>query len=252
MGAKTQILLVIALLAGQSQAAEVVTAREHSAFWLWSGVKASDELQNAQTVYLHQGEVLPRSGDVVFQRLGLPVSRLTFPSVWITVRFTTLDVPEAIPARIVRLMQRWQESGNKVVGLQVDFDAATHQLADYAAFLRTLRQHLPSEFALGVTGLLDWAKTGDVATLNTLPVNELVVQSYQGRHTVSRYQDYLPALTRLRIPFRLGLVQHGKRDRQAEAQLQNSPWYRGTVVFMLNPPRVRPSPCGGSSRKGFQ
>jgi hypothetical protein len=31
-----------------------------------------------------------------------------------------------------------------------------------------------------VTGLLDWAKTGDVATLNALPVDELVVQSYQG------------------------------------------------------------------------
>lgn len=237
MGAKTQILLVIALLAGQAQAADVVTAREHPAFWLWSGVKPGDELQQAQTVYLHQGEVLTRSQEVVFQRLGIPVSRLTFPSIWITVRFTTLDVPEAIPARIVRLMQRWQKSGNNVVGLQVDFDAATHQLADYARFLRSLRQQLPPEFALGVTGLLDWAKTGDVATLNALPVDELVVQSYQGRSTVANYQDYLPALTRLRIPFRLGLVQHGNRDLQAEAQLQASPWYRGTVVFMLNAER---------------
>ncbi|SUX67431.1 Uncharacterised protein [Citrobacter braakii] len=79
MGAKTQILLVTALLLGQAQAAEIVAAREHPAFWLWSGVKASDELKNAQTVYLHQGEVLVRSGNVVFQRLGLPVNRLTFP-----------------------------------------------------------------------------------------------------------------------------------------------------------------------------
>ena len=238
MGAKTQILLVIALLSGQAQAAETVAAREHQAFWLWSGVKASDELRDAQTVYLHQGEVLTRSGQVVFQRLGLPVSRLTFPSIWLTVRFTTLDVPDAIPARIVRLLQRWQAAGNHVVGLQVDFDAATHQLADYARFLQHLRQQLPPEFALGVTGLLDWAKTGDVATLNALPVDELVVQSYQGRHTVANYQAYLPALTRLRIPFKLGLVQHGSPNVQAEAQLETSPWYRGTVVFMLQPPRL--------------
>lgn len=54
MGAKTQILLVTALLIGQAQAADIVAAREHSAFWLWSGVKASDELKDAQTVYLHQ------------------------------------------------------------------------------------------------------------------------------------------------------------------------------------------------------
>ena len=237
MGAKTQILLVAALLAGQVQATEIVTARDHPAFWLWSGVKASNELQNAQTVYLHQGEVVTQSGEVIFQRLGLPVSRLTFPTIWLTVRFTTLDVPEEIPARVIRLLQRWQSAGNHVVGLQVDFDAATHQLTDYAHFLRQLRQQLPPEFALGVTGLLDWAKTGDIATLNALPVDELVVQSYQGRHTVANYQAYLPALIRLRIPFKLGLVQNGSRDPQAEAQLEKSPWYRGTVVFMLNPSR---------------
>ncbi|QDK19570.1 DUF3142 domain-containing protein [Leclercia adecarboxylata] len=236
MGAKTQILLVAALLAGQAQA-DTVTAREHPAFWLWSGVKASEALKEAQTVYLHQGEVLARPNEVVFQRLGLPVSRLTFPSLWLTVRFTTFDVPPAIVPRIVRLMQRWQAAGNQVVGLQVDFDAATHQLADYARFLQQLRQQLPPEFSLGVTGLLDWAKTGDVATLNALAVDELVIQSYQGRHTVDNYQAYLPALTRLRIPFKLGLVQGGKRDVLAEAQLQRSPWYRGTVVFMLNPAR---------------
>ena len=224
MGAKTQILLVIALLSGPTQAAERVDARQHSAFWLWSGVKASNDLQNAQTVYLHQ-------------RLGRPVSRLTFPAIWLTVRFTTLDVPQTIVPRIVRLMQRWRAAGNQVVGLQVDFDAATYQLADYARFLQQLRQQLPPEFALGVTGLLDWAKTGDIATLNALAVDELVVQSYQGRHTVANYQDYLPALSRLRIPFKLGLVQNGSRDRQAEMQLNDSPYYRGTVVFMLNPAR---------------
>ncbi len=238
MGAKTQILLVIiSLLTGATQASEIVDARQHSAFWLWSGVKASNELQNAQMVYLHQGEVLIRSGETVFQRLGLPVSRLTFPSIWITVRFTTLDVPEEIPVRIVRLMQRWQAAGNKVVGLQVDFDAATYQLTDYAHFLRQLRKQLPPEFSLGVTGLLDWAKTGDVATLNTLPVEELVVQSYQGRRTVVNYQAYLPALTRLCIPFKLGLVQNGSWDRKAEVYLEQSPWYRGTVVFLLKPAR---------------
>ena len=220
MGAKTQILLVIALLSGSAQAAERVDARQHSAFWLWSGVKASNDLQNAQTVYLHQGEVLTRAGEVIFQRLGLPVSRLTFPAIWLTVRFTTLDVPQTIVPRIVRLMQRWRAAGNQVVGLQVDFDAATYQLADYAQFLQQLRQQLPPEFAL-----------------NALAVDELVVQSYQGRRTVANYQDYLPALSRLRIPFKLGLVQNGKRDRQAEMQLNDSPYYRGTVVFMLNPAR---------------
>ncbi|TXT99128.1 DUF3142 domain-containing protein [Enterobacter hormaechei] len=234
MGATFKILLVIVLLTGQTYADENVDPRQHQAFWLWSGVKASNALQNAQTVYLHQGEVLVRSGEAVFVRLGLPVSRLTFPSIWLTVRFTTLNVPEDIQARIIRLMQRWDAAGNTVVGLQVDFDAATYHLADYACFLRQLRQQLPQRFALGVTGLLDWAKNGDIATLNALPIDELVVQSYQGRQTVKNYQDYLPDLMRLNIPFKLGLVQAGNWDSESEALLEKSLWYRGTVVFMLN------------------
>ncbi|WP_369814402.1 DUF3142 domain-containing protein [Erwinia sp. Leaf53] len=216
--------------------AERVNAAGHPAFWLWSGVKTTPALRNARTVYLHQGEVVSGAGGVRFQPLGLPVSRLTFPQIWLTVRFDTLDVPPAMMARLVRLLQRWQAAGNQVAGLQVDFDAATHRLEDYAAFLQRLRAQLPAQFALGVTGLLDWAQTGRVATLNRLPVDELVVQSYQGRSTVSNYAAYLPALAQLRIPFRLGLVQHGKWREQDEQRLRASPWYRGTVVFMLNTP----------------
>lgn len=245
MGNAARILLVMALLVNQAQATEIVNAREHQAFWLWSGVKASDDLQDAQTLYLHQGDIQVRAGIPSFQRLGPPVSQLTFPALWITVRFTTLDIPQDMPAQLVQLLRRWQSAGNHIVGLQVDFDAATRRLADYALFLRQLRQQLPTEFALGVTGLLDWAKTGDIDTLNTLPVDELVVQSYQGRQTVANYQEYLPALKRLRIPFKLGLVQNGFRDTQAEAQLHGLPYYRGTVVFMLN--STTRSPYAGSS-----
>lgn len=191
-------------------------------------------MRAARTVYLHQGEVVTRQGLVRFERLGLPVSRLTFPQIWITVRFTTLEIPDEMLARIIRLMQRWRLAGNHVVGLQIDFDAATRRLEHYGQFLQRVRKMMPAEYALGVTGLLDWAKTGNVATLNALPIDELVVQSYQGRHTVPNYADYLPALTALRIPFRLGVVQHGQWRQQDEQRLLASPWYRGGVVFMLN------------------
>lgn len=235
MGAKTQILLVgalvIALFSFPVQAQ--VNAEQHQAFWLWSGVKPGPELRQAQVVYLHQGELVRRSGRVVFERMGLPVSRLTFPRIWLTVRITTLDIPADAWQRMILLLNRWDAAGNHVVGLQIDFDAATHRLSDYAVFLHELRQRLPPHYALGVTGLLDWAKTGDISTLNTLPIDEIVVQSYQGRHTVTHYYHYLPALKKLRIPFYIGLVQHGEWDSQYEKSLANSPWYRGTVVFML-------------------
>ncbi|MEN5015808.1 DUF3142 domain-containing protein [Erwinia sp. Eh17-17] len=239
MGRQAQILLVSLLLAAlcafPARAAQQVNAADYQAFWLWSGVRPGPELRAAHTVYLHQGEVVSRRGQAVFDRLGLPVSRLTFPQVWITVRMETLEVPDEMLERMVRLTQRWVQAGNQVVGLQIDFDAATHRLDQYSQFLQRLRKVLPAQFSLGVTGLLDWAKTGNVATLNALPVDELVIQSYQGRRTVSRYADYFPALAGLRIPFRLGLVQHGRWDKQDEQRLLASPWYRGSVVFILNP-----------------
>lgn len=239
MGTGSQILLVIALAASLLSPAMAVqhsaAAGERQAFWLWSGVKPTDALRSAQVVYVHQGDVVIASGQAEFERKGLPVSRLTFPHIWLTVRFTTLDVPDPMLDRLNRLLMRWQAAGNSLVGLQVDFDAGTHNLADYAQFLHRLRARLPTEFALGVTGLLDWAKTGSIATLNALPVDELVVQSYQGRSTVKDYAKYLPALAGLRIPFKVGIVQNGEWDRREEKRLAASPWYRGAVVFLLNP-----------------
>jgi len=241
MGKKAQILLVTLLLSCGSGAlamdSQRVHAAGHQAFWLWSGINGSPEMRNAQVVYLHQGEVNLRRGNPVFQRLGLPVSKLTFPKIWLTVRLTTLDLPDAIIERINGLLLRWSQAGNDVVGLQIDFDAGSHHLASYANFLTDLRKKLPREYALGVTGLLDWASTGDVATLNRLPVDELVVQTYQGKHSVPNYSRYLLALQKLQIPFRIGLVQHGHWEPDYEAQLASSRWYRGTVVFMLRPER---------------
>ena len=242
MRTKTQILLVSMLIATlfSFPVKARVNAEQHQAFWLWSGVKPGPELRQAEVVYLHQGELVRRSGQVVFERMGLPVSQLTFPRIWLTVRITTLDIPADAWQRMIQLLNRWDAAGNHVVGLQIDFDAATHRLSDYAEFLHVLRHRLPAQYQLGVTGLLDWAKTGDISTLNTLPVDEIVVQSYQGRHTVTDYAHYLPPLKKLKIPFSIGLVQHGEWDSQYEKLLASSPWYRGTVVFMLRDKTKRP------------
>lgn len=239
MGAGSQILLVITLVASllspATGAQPPIAVGERQAYWLWSGVRPTEVLQSAQLMYLHQGDILLHNGLPEFERKGLPIGKLTFPRLWLTVRFTTLDVPDALLERLGRLLLRWQAAGNTVVGLQIDFDAGTHNLADYGDFLRRVRATVPSEFALGVTGLLDWAKTGSITTLNALPVDELVVQTYQGRSTVRNYARYLPALGGLRIPFKVGIVQNGEWDTREETRLAVSPWYRGTVVFMLNP-----------------
>ena len=84
--------------------------------------------------------------------------------------------------------------------------------------------------------MLDWTKTGDINSINQLNgvIDELVVQTYQGRHTLNNYVDYLTSLNRLTIPFKIGLVQGGDWDTTWQKRLQQQPLYQGEVVFLLN------------------
>ncbi|EIZ8954244.1 DUF3142 domain-containing protein [Cronobacter sakazakii] len=239
MGAAAQILLVSLLLATTSAWAQATRANDadYRAFWLWSGVRPTAALREAEVIYLHQGDVVTRQAKPAFVRLGQPVARLRAPALWLTVRLERLDLSDEMLDTLARLPVRWAQAGNPVTGLQIDFDAATRRIGDYGQFLTRLRARLDGRFALGVTGLLDWAQTGSVAQLNALPVDELVVQTYQGRHTVPGYARYLPALLGLRIPFKIGIAQNGEWDKAQEKTLAASPWYRGAVIFVMNDER---------------
>ena len=107
-------------------------------------------------------------------------------------------------------------------------------MQEYIAFLTTLRQQLPEQYALSITGLLDWSNHTSPELVNQLAdvVDEVVIQTYQGSHTIPTYAAYLSRLANLKIPFKIGLVQHG--EWQTSAYLQQSAWFRGYVVFLLN------------------
>ncbi|MDT4874149.1 hypothetical protein FQZ97_1094310 [compost metagenome] len=64
-------------------------------------------------------------------------------------------------------------------------------------------------------------------------VDEVVVQTYQGRHSIPNYAAYLPRVSRLQLPFKIGVAQYG--EWQAPGYLEKSPWFRGYVVFLQNP-----------------
>ena len=101
--------------------------------------------------------------------------------------------------------------------------------------MRDLRQRLPAGCKLGITGLLDWSSQGDSATLNGLGsvVDEIVLQTYQGRRTIPGYAAYLASLERLKVPFKIGLAEGG--DWSAPSDLATNPQFRGYVVFLENP-----------------
>lgn len=189
-------------------------------------------LADARRIYLLYGEVSRHGGTLLAQRPATP--RLNTPELWMVVRVETLDWAPATYSQLTAALARWRAAGNRVAGVQIDFDAATHGLEGYARFLEALRAQLPRELKLGVTGLLDWSANGDPRGLDALAgaVDEVVLQIYQGRRVIPGYQRYLARLDRMKLPFRIGLVQGG--EWQAPAGLETNPMFRGYVIFLLN------------------
>jgi hypothetical protein len=208
----------------------------YDAVWVWAGVRAQSALGTAKRLYLLQGQV--EATDPVrytAQRAAIP--RLGGREVWMVVRVETLDWPPAVYDQLLAALGRWRAAGNRVAGVQIDFDARTRHLEEYAAFLRGLRARLPGDCRLGITGLLDWSANGDPRGLDALAgvVDEAVLQIYQGRHVIPGYQAYLARLDRLKLPFRIGLLQGG--EWQPPPDLEANPYFRGYVTFLVNPHR---------------
>ena len=65
-------------------------------------------------------------------------------------------------------------------------------------------------------------------------VDEVVVQTYQGRATIPGYEAWFRRMKGFPLPFRVGLVQDGLW--RAPAQLAGEPNFRGYVVFLVNRP----------------
>ncbi|HEX9932331.1 MAG TPA: DUF3142 domain-containing protein [Allosphingosinicella sp.] len=212
----------------------VVDAGRHDAFWLWAGVRPQPALADAKTLYILDGEILAARPDrYVDLRPGVP--RLPNTQLWLVVRTDTLAWPEAALPSLVARLDRWAAAGNRVEGLQLDFDAATSGLDAYAAFLREVRRALPARYRLSITGLMDWSANGDPEALAALrgTIDEAVIQTYQGRTTIPGYEAWFRRMKDFPLPFRVGLVQGG--EWREPPGLAAEPNFRGYVVFLLNP-----------------
>ena len=206
-----------------------VDPQQYDAFFLWAGVRPPPALVQANTLYLLAGEIR-RTGPFVPLRATPHVRRA---EVWLVVRTQRLDWDPATLETVLAQLDRWQAAGNRMAGLQVDFDASSKGLERYGAFLKALRARLPQRYRLSITGLMDWSANADPAALAGLRgvVDEVVVQSYQGRSTIPGYARYLDKLARVPVPHKVALVEGGEwREPPA---LRADPQFRGYVVFLL-------------------
>ena len=221
---------MLALAGCQPAPVARVEARQYSAFYLWPGVRPPEGAA-AQTLYLLDGEIR-RGGAPHLTRLRAGLPHLPGREVWLVVRANRLDWNESVYADVLADMARWEAAGTPLAGLQIDFDASTHGLDNYARFLAGVRGRLPSHWRLSITGLMDWSAHGDPAALADLKgvVDEVVVQTYQARRTIPGYASYFARMGGFPIPFRVALADGGAW--QAPPQLAHHPRFKGYVVFV--------------------
>jgi hypothetical protein len=210
-----------------------VWAEDYDSFWLWAGVRPQPALAQARRIYLLEAEV--RAGPparLINQRAATP--RIREAEVWMVIRVESLRWPPEIYGQVNAKIVEWRAAGNRLAGVQIDFDAGTYHLEGYAMFLARLRRVLPPEVKLGVTGLLDWSANADPTGLDALSgaVDEVVLQIYQGRDVIPGYRSWLRNVDRIKVPFRIGLIQGG--EWQAPPGLEKHPHFQGYVVFLVN------------------
>lgn len=209
-----------------------VEAQRYERFWLWAGVRAPEGIK-AREWYLLDGEVRADDGPR-FTPLRPGIPRISGSDVWLVVRTDTLDWPAGGAEALARRADQWKAAGTRVVGIQLDFDARTRHLDKYANFLRELRRRLPARYRLSITGLLDWSANGDPDALRRLDgiVDEVVIQTYQGRETIWGYEAYFDRMRDFPIPFKVGLVDKGRWIEPE--RLKAEPNFKGYVIFLVN------------------
>lgn len=226
-------------LTGVAWGEQAVTRnQDYSEFWLWGGPVDQSVVARATVLYVLQGEVRVAKGLAVAQYIteqGASVPRNKATPTWLVYRVQTLDWDPRLYKALVARVHRWRQYGNNVLGIQIDFDASTARLSEYREFLVNLKQTLPQGVHLGITGLLDWTNRVDADGINALAgtVDEIVIQTYQGRQTIPNSSAYLMRLQKVTIPFKVGLVDGGKAiDHKV---FDSNPMFQGYVVFMTTP-----------------
>lgn len=231
------IFLVFSLNACQptQSATSKVDANDFASFWIWGDIQTAPYLVHAKELYILQGEIRYSKSKQIstFTPQGVSILKLPHQKIWLVFRTHHLAWNEQNYQTILNRLEHWRNQGNQVQGIQIDFDSKTNSLKDYAIFLQKLRQKLPQQYRLSITGLLDWTNFKDQNTLTLFRQNidELVIQTYQGATTIPNYPEYLKRISALRLPYKVGLVQHGTWF--GNSTKQKDPYFKGYVVFLL-------------------
>ncbi len=212
-----------------------INANDYDSFWIWGNIKTASYLEKAKEIYILQGEIRfdKNSKQSTLTPQGIGILKIPHQKVWLVYRNHHLNWQDHELDQILKRIRQWENAGNHIQGIQIDFDARTKNLNEYALFLQKLRSRLPQQYQLSITSLMDWTNIQDQNALRLFRENidEMVIQTYQGSTTIVNYQQYLKKVSALKLPYKIGIVQYGEWDKKLS--FKSDPNFKGYVVFLL-------------------
>lgn len=231
----TGIVVVLVLTsANKLRLANIPRPPCEDGIWAWRPT-AIESLHEEQTPYIFQGLFFIANDTEQYTFQGVKPLRIQRSSceLVLTYRFDHL-VPVEMVATRFRVHQRlWQNEGNTVAGLQVDFDSPSAGLGKYAQWLHDLRYVLPEGASVSITGLPDWLVSSPRPELQALASKSdfIAFMMYRGTTPVKDPETYYAELNPSDIRFKIGLLPTQDRNQHL-AQVWNSSGYLGVSTFV--------------------
>ena len=228
-------LLVLAGCHGRESAAGAGhSPPRETALWIWGGhaIPAGSE---GGILYLFQGKLSTSAEGYRFHRQGLHPYPAGARRLHLVFRLDGMDTSRALPDRMIEIRDQWIRHGNAVPGFQFDYDCPTAKLAAYSVWLQGIRKALGDTIALGITGLADWALSGEKASLRKLlgSADETVFQLYAGPRRIPRPDRVLDRLEALGMPYKVGFLSGDSAGVALLADPSARPHCRGYTTFLL-------------------
>jgi len=206
------------------------------AFWSWqnetpdnSDIQQAIDQAGAQSLFLRAGQIDYETGRPKRIRAvrGEMPRRLELHLVYnatrgLLFRFEHIDPDElasAIYETFAEDCARAERDGARVVGLQLDIDSPTRLLKHYARVLSAVRDRLPQQMKLSVTGLPTWMESR--ALKEMLLETDFWVPQFYGAQIPEKLDQWIPISSaelvardvkrarRLGHPFYAGLAAYG-------------------------------------------
>ncbi|MFV1984349.1 MAG: DUF3142 domain-containing protein [Thiohalomonadales bacterium] len=201
------------------------------AYWVWGGIGIDDIPDKHAELYLQQGYFkITKTNQAYYRHRGLYAYPAFFNNIHLVYRLDNLVTITSVTSIIKHDIARWRRHNVKVIGVQLDFDAATRKLADYVEYLGKIKHNIDSNLIFSTTGLGTWLLEADSNTLarfeNT--VDYIVYQLYVGRRPIKNITSYERKLRQLKAPFKTGLL---KGQLLKNNNIKDNSNYKGSIIF---------------------